>query len=320
MTKRRFIINMVVIVVLAVVSGYFIGSYIAGSRLIALTNSYNELALRDIDEDSAIPNYFSELPSTYLNKIQSVVSGKAPNQVSAIYAFMMAEYNTNTSGNVYKQITGSIAAKSMGINVNQSILAHKQIKDGKIYIDKISYSSMAKVAFKAEHTIGEDTYIYYPGTANDESSATWGSAEVKALSGYRDVYGNGIDYMCNYIVTPKTVQTTGASQVKQKKVSEHNDYYLDGETYYEFNVGLDIRIDEATGDFVYGGVSNYMYEIKSTASANDFPVFSYCNLHVVVDSHYRLVEINIEENYQIIAYGFNANTTAKQTEMFSYVK
>ncbi|MBR4745561.1 MAG: hypothetical protein IK070_02510 [Clostridia bacterium] len=320
MTKRRFIINMVVIVVLAVVSGYFIGSYIAGSKLVALTNSYNELALRDIEGDTTIPNYYSELPSSYLDKIQSVVSGKTPNQVSAIYAFMMAEYNTNTSGNVYKEITGNIAAKSMGINVNQSLISHKQRKDGKITIDKISYSSMAKVAFKAEHTIGEDTYTYYPAITSDETSATWGSAELRALSGYRDIYGNGIDYMCNYIVTPKTVQTTGASQVKQKKVSEHNDYYLDGETYYEFNVGLDIRIDEATGDFVYGGVSNYMYEIKSTANANDFPVFSYCNLHVVIDSHYRLVEINIEENYQIIAYGFNANTTVKQTEMFSYVK
>ena len=309
---------MVVIVVLAVVSGYFIGSYIAGSKLVALSNTYNELVLREITDVETRPNYFSELPITYRTSLLDRINGKTPDKVNGIYVFMMSEYNTNTADTVSKTITGNIKAKSMGINVDQKFIAHKSKADGNIYFDKISYSGMAKVALKIEHTIGSDTYKHYKGNAKEDLSATWEAPSTKPLSAYREAFGSGIDYMCNYLVTPKTVQTSQVGAVKAYNPKAYNDYYKTGLTYYEFDLLLDIRINESTGEFVYGGVSNYMYEIKSTANANDFPVFSYCKLHVVVDGNYRLVQIDIEENYQIIAYGFNANTTAKQTEMFKY--
>ena len=318
MTKRRFIINMVVIVVLAVVSGYFIGSYIAGRKLVSLSNSYNELELREITGLDSKPNYFKDLPLSYLTSITDKVGDKTPDKVGGIYVFMMAEYNTNTSDTVYKTISGNIKAKSMGINVDQKFASHKSKADGNIYFDKISYSGMAKVALKVTHTIGTDTYEYFKGTAKEDLTATWDNQSTKQLSSYRETFGSGIDYMCNYLVTPKTVQTSQVSAVKVYNPKTYNEYYKTGLTYYEFDLLLDIRINESTGEFVYGGVSNYMYEIKSTAGANDFPVFSDCKLHVVVDSSYRLVQIDIEENYQIIAFGFNANTKATQTEMFKY--
>ena len=91
MTKRRYIINMVVTVVLAVVSGYFIGSYIAGSRLVSLSNSYNELVLRGSSDASLnVPTYFSDVANVYYDQALATTGTKTPDKINAIDAFMLA--------------------------------------------------------------------------------------------------------------------------------------------------------------------------------------------------------------------------------------
>jgi len=321
MTKRRYIINFVVIIVLGVVSGFFIGSYIAGSKLVALTNSYNELVLRGISEESeSTPVYYNQLPQTYFDSLSVATSGKTPDNVTAINAFLMAEHNTNTSEYVSKLITGNIAAKTTVMSVDQQLLSTKVKQDGIITLEKVSYSKMAKVAVKVQHTVGSDKYLQFKGSANDDLTASWDAPAERNIADYRKEWGSGVDYFCNYLVTPKTVLVSNCSQIKQVNKTKDNKYYMDGLNYYQFTMALDIRVDETTGDFVYGAVSNYMYEIKNTAGAENFPVFSYCTLTVTIDSLYRLVQIDIDENYQIVAMGFNANTTGKQTEKFSYVQ
>lgn len=311
MTKRRYIINFVIVIVLAVVSGYFIGSFIAGGKLLALSNTYNELVLRKIvDEENKgeeeIPNYFSELPSSYFTSISTLAQGKTPDKLTAIEAYMVAEYITNTQPTIYKKIDGVIKAKSMGVSIAQSLISTKTKKDGKITIEKISYSSMAKVAFKIEHTLDNDKYFVTEGTATSGTTADWKTPTEKNIADYRTTFGNGIDYFTNYLVSPKTVANNQYS-----KVVKSGDNYT-------FSLALDISINEQTGAFVYGGVSNYMYEIKDTAGAEDFPVFNYCNLKVTIDSNYRFVKLEIEEQYDIVAFGFRANTTGIMTETFIY--
>ncbi len=318
MTKRRYIINFVVVIVLAVVSGYFIGSYIAGGRLVALSNTYNELGLRGITDVKDVPTYYSELPQSYLNNIVTMAEGKTPDKLTAINAFLVAEYKTNTSSTVHKTTSGVIKAKAMGLNVNQKLLSVKTKQDGKIYLDKVSYSSMAKVAVKVEHTLNTDTYAYYKGTANENLTASWGKPTNKPVSDYRGTFGSGLDYFTNYLITPSTVLDSQTSKVTKHTVKEYNEYFVEGKNYYKFSLALDIRVDETTGDFIYGGVSNYMYEIRTTASAENFPVFYYCNLNVIVDDEFRLVQVDVDENYQIVTYGFNANTTGDIVEMYRY--
>ena len=323
MTKRRYIINFVLIIVLGVVSGYFIGSYIAGSKLVALSNSYNELELRGLEKQDTLPVYYNGLPQAYFDRVLALKGTNTPDKISARELYMIAEYTTNMSDSVYKMINGNIDAKSMGIKAPQKFAATKIKKDGTIYIDKRSYGSTpveVAIAFKVEHTIGEDTFLESWGKSTPSLDATFDAPQQKDVSKYRESWGSGIDYFSNYIITPSTVMQNGMSAVKKKNVTVDNDVYLDGLNYYEFDLALNIQINESTGEFHYEGVSNYMYEIKNTAGAANFPVFSYCYLHVVVDSNFRLVQIDADEGYQIIARGFNATTISKQTELFSYVR
>ncbi len=310
MSKKRYIINFAVIIVLAVVSGYFIGSYIAQGKLVELSNTYNELELRGLDNKLDMPNYYSELLTDKYGygEVINNLKGKDYTKLTAIEAFMLAEHNTNTSSYVVRKVDGTIKAKSMGVNVNQSLTSTKTVKDGKIYLDKISYSSMAKVAMKVEHTIGEATYTYTKGTATSGTEAKWESPETKQLGEYRKTFGSGIDYFSNYLVSDKTVN---AKQMSRVEKAGNN---------YKFSLALNIQIDEKTGKFIYGGVSNYMYEVKATAGADSFPVFAYCNLSVIVDSNFRFVQVDINEQYNVVAFGFNANTTSVMIEKYSYTQ
>lgn len=259
MTKKRYILNFTIILILATVSGYFMGNWYNsnfGRQVQAVTVS--EETVRGDD----------------LQKTLRKASGKTPLDLTATENFILAEYYLSQAESVQKHVSGAITAAG----VKQTLVSDKIKHDGKIYSNKISVSSFVKVAEQYKHNIGDSVVEVYNGTPLSATEANFPSTPTSTMTTqeYKTTFGSDIDDFISFVVGTKTV-------INQSAVVKN----ADGN--YEATIDLDTTY----------AVMNYSYEIKSTAGSSSLPYFKSVKVTFVIDSNWRLLQVKSLESYEV---------------------
>lgn len=302
MTKRKYIINFAVCIILGVFSGYAIGSYFTKGNFVSLANNYiewesgNANSLRDFDVNA------SSLPTKYVTASGNYTTDPTSTSLTPIEIFEIGEYKLNHQQYIQKNIVGNITAKTL-VTVNQTLQSTKIRRANNYFIEKISASSFAKVATRVYYDTNSDTYLTKQGTDVTSTTATWPvSGTTNNISQYRVDYGSGVNYFINYIVSSKTV-----------KESKRIDNAENGN--YRYQIKLDIEIDSAKGTYNYAGVSNYVNEIKQNAGTTEFPNFNYVTIVMEMNDSWDIISLTVNEEYSVPIMG-TTTCTCVMTESF----
>ena len=185
---KRTIISLVIVIVLASITGYFGAQFYIDKfmiEVVAVTESEERV------RDNA-------------SKILSENAGKTQDQISPTNNFIIAEYNLNKEKSVKKITQGKVNASG----ITQGLYAEKILSNGEYYSMKIS-SGLVSLATRLYYTNGDNKVGYYEGSSIKETSATFPSTPTKELTleEYKEMYGSSITYFVNYIVSSNTVES-----------------------------------------------------------------------------------------------------------------
>ena len=280
--KTRVLINIVVVVLLGVFSGYFVGNYYANNVLGGVQADLipSEENLRD-DVNTVIKNN----------------AGKSIDQISAVDNFVIAEDAIYKYAKVKKLCLGQITAAG----VTQTLTATR-IKDGDNYFgEEISCKTGSigvNYAQRFYYASGTDLVPVYNGTDIKESTATWPSqpSDNHTYDSFRGVMGIAPTHFQNYIISSKTI----ISQQYLGKTPEGN---------YKFSMVVDINT----------AVKNYMYKIKATSGSAEFPSFEKSYIEFEINDNWEFIKITYDEEYKVsIKVIGRVKTVADITETFEY--
>lgn len=203
-TDKRFLINMIVIVVLGALSGLFMGNYYVKNFMGGVTADFlpTEAAIRDD-----------------VGAVVARCNGKSVTSLSATDNFIMAEYKLSTRDYVHKTTKGTVTA--MGIK--QNLISNKAFVSGEYFGEEIS-SGVVKLASKYYYVKGADTVITYNGSVSGLSTNYSGApAQTKTLDEFNSEMGVKADQFINYIVSSKTVK----SQKYNGLVNGHHSFTIE---------------------------------------------------------------------------------------------
>lgn len=280
--KIRFIVNLAIVVVLAVMSGFFAGNYYVKNftgTVLAVTET--EEVVRGNDVTNALKNS----------------KGKSPADLSSVENFVLAEHYLNQKDFVYKNIDGKITSAG----VTQGLKSYKVKKDGYILSEKVSASKFVKVADRFLYKIGDPTVKYYKGSnITGDFTATWTDKPENILNmeQYKEKYGSKPESFISYVVGTNTTIAEGCEA--PKKLANGN---------YECKIQLDTY---------YSGM-NYMYEIRTTSGSGNFPKFEEIFITFEITPNWDFVKIHYEEKYyvSIAVLGYTL-CTSDLTDTFDY--
>lgn len=281
-SKRRYILNLAIVVVLAVMSGFFAGNYYVKNYtggVLAVTES--EEAVRGNDVKNTLRK----------------AKGATPANLSSVENFVLAEYYLNQKDYVFKQTKGKITSAG----VTQGMDAYKAYKDGYYVSEKVSASKFVKVADRLLYKKGDPTIKYYKGSnITSDYKATWSNTpkHIYNLEQYKEKYGSKPEAMINYVVGTNTIVAKGCTT--PKKLANGN---------YECTIQVD----------TYYSVMNYMYEIRSTSGSENFPKFEEVHITFEITPDWDFVKIVYKEKYyvSIAVLGYTL-CTANLTDTFDY--
>lgn len=279
MTKKRYIINFSIILILATVSGFFMGNW------------YNSNFGRQVQEVTVSEE---TVRGDDLQKTLKKASGKSPLDLTATENFILADYYLSQATSVHKHVSGAITAAG----VKQTLVSDKIKHDGSVYSNKISVSSFVKVAELYKHNIGENVVSVYNGNPTSSTEATFPNTPSSEMTTdeYKTKFGSPIDDFISLVVGTKTV----INQSKVTKTAEGN---------YEATLDLDTTY----------AVMNYSYEIKSTAGSSSLPYFKSIKLTFVIDNDWKLLSVKSSESYEVkIAVLGYTGCTAELLEEYTY--
>lgn len=280
--KTRVLINLVVVVLLGVFSGYVVGNYYKNNHLGGVTADVipSEETLRDD-----------------INVVKRRTAGKTVSQISATDNFVIAEEKIYEYDNVKKLCTGTVTAAGF----TQTLVATR-IKDGNNYFgEEISCKTGSvgvNYAQRFYYTEGVDNIPLYNGSDITETSASWpASPSVNhTMESFRSTMGISPKHFQNYIVSSKTI----VSEESLGKNANGN---------YVFKLHMDVSTS----------VKNYMYKIKATSGSAEFPSFVSAVVTFEIDDNWNFVRIDYDEEYKVsIKIIGRVTTTAKLTETFEY--
>lgn len=279
MTKKRYLINFTVILILSVFSGFFLGNYYSknfGRNVEAVTIS--EETVRGKDVTNALKK----------------ASGKNPSQLTATENFVLAEYYLNQKTSVKRVVTGTITAAG----INQSLFSEKIVHNGQVYSSKISASSMVKVAEVYKHNLGTDVIDVYKGSVTSATTADFPTAPSSSMNmeQYKASFGSVPERFVTYVVGTKTVINESAVTKNQAG-----------------NYVATLQLDTTYA------VMNYVYEIKTTAGSSKLPYFKSVKITYEIDENWNLIKINTEESYDVsIAVLGYTGCTGQLQEVYTY--
>ena len=205
--NKRFYINICIIVVFAVFSGYFVGNFYLSNFVSA-----------DIDV-----NVSESVVRDKMTDVFKRTANKSVSQISATDNFVLAEYYLNQRKSVRKTSTGKVTAQG----ITQDFYSQKILSENEFYYMKIS-SGLLSIATKMYWTVGSDTVNFYKGKNIKTTTATWSDTPSKTYTfdEYKEDFGIPAGGWLNYIVSSKTVITEGVP----KKLGNGN---------YQFELHLD---------------------------------------------------------------------------------
>ena len=183
-SKKSVFINICIIALVAIISGYFIGSWIMS---LGSTDG-----LYDIDANSLYDNVVA---------IRDEASGKTPIELGAVKCAVLAIDTTGQEERV--QVIGEGHVLSMG--VTQNILA-KQVRMGdKVMFENVSISSFVKATNR--FYLKNNAITRVQGNVKGNSVVWNGATSTMTKEQYKELMGLEIyDYM-SYIISSKTVIT-----------------------------------------------------------------------------------------------------------------
>lgn len=187
-TDKRFLINMIVIVVLGALSGLFMGNYYVKNFMGGVTADFlpTEAAIRDD-----------------VGAVVARCSGKSVTSLSATDNFIMAEYKLSTRDYVHKSTKGTVTAAG----VSQKLVSDKAYVAGEYFGEEIS-SGVVKLATKYYWVKEAENVTTYEGSVSGLSANYSGAAaQTKTLDAYNSEMGVKADQFINYIVSSKTVKS-----------------------------------------------------------------------------------------------------------------
>lgn len=186
-TDKRFLINMIVIVVLGALSGLFMGNYYVKNFMGGVTADFlpTEAAIRDD-----------------VGAVVARCNGKSVTSLSATDNFIMAEYKLSTRDYVHKSTKGTVTAAG----VSQKLVSDKAYVAGEYFGEEIS-SGVVKLATKYYWVKGAENVTTYEGSVSGLSANYSGAAaQTKTLDAFNSEMGVKADQFINYIVSSKTVK------------------------------------------------------------------------------------------------------------------
>lgn len=186
-TDKRFLINMIVIVVLGALSGLFMGNYYVKNFMGGVTADFlpTEAAIRDD-----------------VGAVVARCNGKSVTSLSATDNFIMAEYKLSMRDYVHKSTKGTVTAAG----VSQKLVSDKAYVAGEYFGEEIS-SGVVKLATKYYWVKGAENVTTYDGSVSGLSANYSGAAaQTKTLDSFNSEMGVKADQFINYIVSSKTVK------------------------------------------------------------------------------------------------------------------
>lgn len=284
MRKRvnyRLLINLVVIIIVGIFSGHFVGNY--------YIDNFTGGVLADVlpSEDSLRDD---------VSKVLRETSGKSVTQIGATQNFVLAEYYLQNYSSVKKLCTGTVTA----MGVTQSLVATR-IKMGDEYFgEEISCKTGAigvNYAQRFYYTAGVDSIPLYNGSNITPTSASWPASpsENHTMETFRAKMGIGPTYFQNYIISSKTV------------IDEQ--YLGEADGGYKFQLKLHTQYS----------VKNYMYKVRATSGGDEFPMWEESTVTFVIDNDWKFVSIHYNESYKVKIPGLGRfKTVGNLTETFDY--
>ncbi len=203
-TNKRFLINMIVIVVLGALTGLFAGNYYIKNFMGGVTADLlpTEAAIRDD-----------------VSAVVSRCNGKSVASLSATDNFIMAEYKLSTRDYVHRSTMGTVTAAG----VSQKLVSDKAYVAGEYFGEEIS-SGVVKLATKYYWVKGAENVTTYEGSVSGLSANYSGAAaQTKTLDAFNSEMGVKADQFINYIVSSKTVK----SQKYNGMVNGHHSFTIE---------------------------------------------------------------------------------------------
>lgn len=181
-SKKAVFINILIIALVAILSGYFIGNWIISKD--------NTDGLYDIDTNSLYDNVLT---------IREEANGKSPIELGATKCAVLAIDTTGKQE--YVQVIGDGRVLSMGVTQN---IKAKQIRKGnEVFFENVSISSFVKATNRFYLKNGSITRI--KGNVSGSNVVWNGSSTTMTPDEYKSLMGASIyDYM-SYIISSKTV-------------------------------------------------------------------------------------------------------------------
>lgn len=184
---KRFWINLSVIIIVAIFSGYFVGTF--------YVNRYMGGVKADVLPDE-------ETIRDDVNQVLKKNKGKSVSQISATDNYILAEYYMNQKDYVHRYTYGTVKAAG----VNQKLVSNKALVNGEYFSEEVS-QGVVNLATKYYHVKGSDSVEVYKGSVDKDLNTdyTGVSATTMTLNDFNSQNGVKATYFLNYIVSSNTV-------------------------------------------------------------------------------------------------------------------
>ena len=284
-TKKQIIFQIITIVLICaagVGSGFYCGMLYLSSKIPKVNyGAYSEELLR--------PN---------ISEVQARTNGKNLSQVSAVDAFVLAQYNVE---NCEKYISTSSSTLTHNFG-KQSVYTYKHKYNGQILKKEISTSSMKSVANLIKYD-GQDIY-YYGGTAKSATTAEWSNTFQKySIESFKNVYGISPIDLVPYIVSEKTISSEDANATvagKGVRLANGN---------YRFAISLDTK----------SSVINYVKQVKISSGSSAYPTFLQLDIVFEVTPDFKFASISSTEMYTFSYSGIAVTCSGILTTIYDYI-
>ena len=281
-TKKRIALRVIAIiltVVAGVGTGFYCGMLYLSSKIPKVNyGAYDETTLRANAQQIITKN-----------------SGKKVSELSAVDAFVIAQYNTENAEK-YISVANSTLSHNFG---KQSVYTYKHKYNGNYLAKEISASSMKSIANKM--LFDGETITVYPGTAKGATSAEWSNNyQTLTKTEFKNTYGVNAFELVPYIVSEKTI-AEGYTVTQGKKLANGN---------WQFSLKLDTK----------SSVINYVKKIKKESNISGYPTFLQLDLVFEINEDCKFVSITSIETYSFSYSGIAVTCSGSIKTDYDYSK
>lgn len=274
--KKNFIITLV-ITVLSIGCGVGAGLYL-GQEFITPQIDYSSYNELELEDDNdALYNrYLSTNQSAYLSTFK-------PYELVNISLKKLSKEVSYRSTDI-----GAVVAAG----VTQTIYGTSIKENDSYFNESISNSSLVKVA-KRFYQIDDQVSIYSGGVISS-TIASWDSSSLQEMSteDFEYLWGKTLDRSSIYIVSSKTILDEG----KVEKIG----------TNYKVTLNLD----------PIKSVIRYVRQMKMMSDLSRSPDFTSVNITYTLDQNLRLLNCDINENYEVWKFGKHASSSHLTTTYY----